>query len=339
MITRGHFIGEIIDELSAIAHQVESRCQLGLTDLNVYLENFFRDILNKTLGFDLRNLNDERSNEPGLDLGDEVTKKAFQITSQSTSAKVNNTLEKYSAWSVKPYEEVYILIIGRKQGSYTISNAFTGFDFKEKNIWDINTLCKKILDLPLDKLQGIYEYIKREVARVKIELEIPSPEGTFDTSISSYVESIPKPRFSDFSIFYAHNQKNYEDCDVSIEDIKKDFILLSKELAKLPRITREFLAFLLERRDLKKNHHSNIRFNDDRLRRICRYSDLDGELRLLSDHGMLDFNEPDEFGESPYVRVFVKKVSEGFLQDFIEFVEVNKIGYQKPIVNLDFSIF
>lgn len=34
MITRGHYIGQIIDELTAVSHQVESRAGLQLYDLN-----------------------------------------------------------------------------------------------------------------------------------------------------------------------------------------------------------------------------------------------------------------------------------------------------------------
>ena len=46
MITRGHLIGEIVDGLTSISQQVSTRCQLGLTDLNRYLEDFFKDYLN-----------------------------------------------------------------------------------------------------------------------------------------------------------------------------------------------------------------------------------------------------------------------------------------------------
>jgi hypothetical protein len=38
MITRGHFIGEIVDELSSVANQIASRSKLGLLDLNVFSE-------------------------------------------------------------------------------------------------------------------------------------------------------------------------------------------------------------------------------------------------------------------------------------------------------------
>ncbi|WP_180834574.1 SMEK domain-containing protein, partial [Vibrio parahaemolyticus] len=56
MITRGHLIGEIVDGLTSISQQVSTRCQLGLTDLNRYLEDFFKDYLNEALSLSLVNL-------------------------------------------------------------------------------------------------------------------------------------------------------------------------------------------------------------------------------------------------------------------------------------------
>ena len=62
MPSRGVFIGQIIDDLDAIFNQVRRRCELGRTDLNSLLENFFRDILNLTFNTNLVNLNARRSN-------------------------------------------------------------------------------------------------------------------------------------------------------------------------------------------------------------------------------------------------------------------------------------
>lgn len=71
MLTRGYFIGEIVDEMANLAGQVRMRNALHLFDLTVATENYFRDFLNIALSANLKNLNAERSNEPGLDLGDE----------------------------------------------------------------------------------------------------------------------------------------------------------------------------------------------------------------------------------------------------------------------------
>ncbi|MBD2694645.1 SMEK domain-containing protein [Anabaena catenula] len=368
MITRGYFIGEIIDELANIANQVDNRCKLGLTDLNKYLEDFFKEILNILLDIRLENLNIERSNAPGLDLGNSLKGIAFQIASEKTSTKINHTLKTVLKTvldkKIKEYDEIYILIIGYKQNSYTEDKELWGkFNFKDENIWDINTLCKKAIELPLDTLQSIHKYIKQEVVRVKIELEIPNQEGEFATNIKNYIEAIAKPKFNEnqLKVYYEYhinklkNEGLEADDYYTFDDIKQAFDFLAKELAKLPRITREFYAFLLERRDENSEEggsRSYCRFNEDRLRRICRYSDIDGEIRLLKKHEFLSWDEPVPiYGEyhigltESFYRIHIPGdyksfiYIESFIPDFMDFVEKNNIGYQKPIVNLNFSDF
>ncbi len=363
MITRGYFIGEIIDELANIANQVDNRCKLGLTDLNKYLEDFFKEILNILLDIHLENLNNERSNAPGLDLGDPLKKIAFQITSEKTSTKINDTLKTILDNDIKEYSDIYILIIGNKQKSYTEDQElWKKFNFKKENIWDINTICKKAIELPLDSLQSIHQYIKKEVVRVKIELEIPNQEGEFSTIIKNYIEPIAKPKLNENALkfYYKYhinkfkNEGGKEEDYYSINDIKQAFYFLAKELAKLPRITREFYAFLLERRDENFLDTSTIffyRFNGDRLRRICGYPDIDGEIRLLTKHEFIYWDSPvpieEEYftgwTESSYrIRIpsdYKSYTYENFIVDLVDFIENKNIGYQKPIVNLDFSDF
>ncbi|MEK2099206.1 SMEK domain-containing protein [Vibrio parahaemolyticus] len=95
MITRGYYIGQIIDELSSISEKVKNRGKLGLTDIHVHLEDFYRDILNITLGLNLENLNKERTNSPGLDLGDEVEGIAFQVTGTKSIRLLKRQLTMY----------------------------------------------------------------------------------------------------------------------------------------------------------------------------------------------------------------------------------------------------
>lgn len=344
MITRGYFIGEIIDELAALAHQVENRCALSLTDLNIFLENFFKEVLNQIMNLNLVNLNAERNNEPGIDLGDKVSKIAFQITSQKTSAKINETISTIIENQIKDYEKFFILVIGHKQKSYSLNHEHCKkISFAERNIWDINKICKMVIDLSIDVLQNLHSYIKQEVARIKIELEIPDPEGNYPTSVLDYVESIPKPLMSDFKVYHSFHKTKHPEWKLTLEDVKADFIKFCSELAKLPRITREFYSFLLERKD--EGFHERMgsrpffRFNDDRLRRICQYRDIDGEIRLLNEHGFIDINEPDDHLECPYLIIFALGKSDYFLFDLVVFVEETKVRLQNPIVHLDFSSF
>lgn len=351
MITRGYLIGEIVDGLTTISQQVSTRCQLGLTDLNRYLEDFFKDYLNEALSLSLTNLNDQRSNEPGLDLGNEEKSIAFQVTSSKTSEKVNNTLRVVSRGGSK-FEEIVVLIIGSKQSSYTLDRTLCDkLRFAEKQIWDVDDLCRKTISLPLDRLQAIYELIRRNLTRVRIELEIPDEDGKFATPIDAYVEKIPKPKLSDFKKYHKYHSQGGGAYEHSLEEIGKHFKKFSMELSQLPRITREFYAFLLERREKDENitpnrmgYSESLWFNYNKLKRICSFPDLDGELTLLGEHGFVDIIEPMEHNESPFVRIFVPiKMEglwvEGFIYELVGYIEAKGIGYRKPIVSLDFGGF
>ncbi|CUR45446.1 hypothetical protein Q668_05740 [Alcanivorax sp. PN-3] len=119
------------------------------------------------------------------------------------------------------------------------------------------------------------------------------------------------------------------------KEVKEHFREFSRELAQLPRITREFYAFLLERRekDDKKTpggcgFYENLWFNYNKLKRVCRFPDLDNELVLLDEHGFLDIEESMEHNESPFVRIFVPIKVDGFIYELIEYIEAKDIGFK-----------
>jgi hypothetical protein len=341
MITKGHFIGEIIDDLASIAYQVDNRCKMGWTDLNRLLEDFFKEILNLTLNVNLINLNQERFNAPGLDLADTLASIGFQITSQRTSAKINDTLKALTADQLQAYSKIRVLVIGTKQGSYTLSpDLCAKAHFSESDIWDINDICKRSLDVPLDRLQSIYEYVRGAMARVTIELETPNAEGKFPTSIGDYMEVAPAPKLSDFARYHQFHQTQHPDYEFDLKEIRADFAELIARLRRLPRITREFYAMLLEHRDEHQKHHllSSFSLNYDRLERMCSYPDMAGELRLLESEGLAQI-EPQDDGNSAYVRVGVRGKSDNFHYELVEYIEERRLGFNRSIVSLDFTAF
>ncbi len=344
MITRGYFIGQIIDELTAVSHQVKSRSGLQLFDLNRYLEDFFKDILNIVYGYKLKNLNEDRSNNPGLDLGDEGAKVAFQVTSTKTSDKINKTLEK-AAGQLGKFPTIYVLILQEKQGSYSGLDADLAkpFGFKaEEHILDIQDVLKLVLSLPIDRLQQLFDMVNKEVARVKIELEVPDKNGKYQTNIDSYIEQIPRERFEGIGSYYKHllemAEREKSSYDVSEEDVGKDFKKIIKKLKSLPRISRQFYAFLLDRGEW---HDTNRFINADYLDRICKFPDMEGELRLLTTADLCWWQEPDEHGQSATWRIATVQRSKSyeFTWEFMDFLKQKKVSLEKVIVSLDFSDF
>ena len=338
MITRGYYIGQIIDELSSISEKVKNRGKLGLTDIHVHLEDFYRDILNITLGLNLENLNKERTNSPGLDLGDEVEGIAFQVTGTKSSKKINKTLEK-AVNDVSKFPNIKVLTLQSKQSSYSIdANLAKPFGFTEEDVWDVNNVLNEIMYLEIDKLQELSELITKELARVKIELEIPDKDGKYQTNIDKYVENIPKARFSGASSYFEFHSSKPEEFDLTKSEVEADLKLLIGTLKKLPRITRQFYAMIYSRSEWGDTEKY---INQDYLERICSFPDMEGELRLLTEAGLCFWSEPDEHGQSATFQIrFPKKSnSDYFSFEFNEFVEANNLNLNNVLVTLDFSNF
>nr|WP_254217508.1 SMEK domain-containing protein [Burkholderia multivorans] len=343
LITRGYFIGQVIDELTAVSHQVQSRAGLQLYDLNRYLEDFLKDILNIVLDCNLKNLNEERSNNPGLDLGDDKKGIAFQVTSTKSSEKVNKTLDNAIDHKAT-FPTIYVLILGAKQGSYTLDPELAKpFGFTaEEHIWDMEDVLKKVMSLPINRLQDLHDLVSKEVARVKIELEVPDKHGKYQTNLDSYIEQIPWERFEGISSYYKflkeYAEENSDTYEVEEVEIGKDFKKFIKSLKRLPRITRQFYSFLLQRGEWDETRKF---INNDYLRRVCNFPDLDGELRLLTDAELCWFREPDEHGESATWRIETVSRSKSyeFTLEFMEFIKKKDISLDKVLVSLDFSDF
>ncbi|MBY2941845.1 SMEK domain-containing protein [Rhizobium leguminosarum] len=343
MLTRGYFIGEIVDALTDIGVQVLTRGRLGLLELNRYAEDFFKTVLNDLLSLSLRNLNQDRVNAPGLDLADDVAGVAFQITADKSSAKVNDMLRKLSASQVSKYSTIYMLVISGKQGSYSLDKKQCAkANFKEKNIWDMDDLCKLCMDLPLETLHRLYAYVRAEVTKVKIDLEIPDSDGIYPTNISDYIEALPKPRFSKSRLFNSHLKKaGYEEKRASTLATLQKF---SNDLSKLPRMTREFFVVMIERRERDERRRlgedAHIKINFDALERIAsRHPDLKGELRLLQNYDFASLDEATDFDQSSHWILKIPGVSSDYLVELVKFAETNNVSLSKALVSLDFGQF
>ena len=187
VITRGYYIGSIIDNLSQISMQIQTRAGLNLTDLNIYLENFCKELLNHIYSINLINLNEDRSNEAGVDLGDAASKIAYQITSTKTLDKIKHTVDQ-SLTHKDTYSDFFVLILQPKQRSYSIkeyANAVT-LNFTEKNILDFNDLSRDIVNLDLSKLEKFFNLVTKETSKILIDLEIPNIDGTYNTNLDQY---------------------------------------------------------------------------------------------------------------------------------------------------------
>jgi len=347
MITRGHYIGEVIDEFSTISQQVAMRNRLGFTDLTVFAENFFRDVLNAIQGGSLKNLNENRSNEPGLDLGDAEAKLGVQVTSTASAAKVRHTLTKITSEQRLKFAKIVILVVGKRQGSYTlVDDIFRDFSFADENVWDVNTLARMAVGLQIDALQKLHGIVRAESARLKVELEVPSEDGKYPTSGFDKWEHVPKPKIGDGEAFISYWEAQIGDPigAAGKEDTRNKLADLGNRLSRLPRITREFLVMLYERREPEKA----TRFKDpmwsrlvlNKAARLYRGEDFRGELDILAHEQfvMIDGDDPGDCGP-PEIGIRLP-IGDSHLRDgFLDFVLSKNLDLRKVLGDVDLSAF
>ncbi|WP_148114283.1 SMEK domain-containing protein, partial [Trichormus variabilis] len=153
----------IIELMSRFVFQVNDSTAMSRTDINKASETILRHLLAEVYDYtELKNLNSEKNNYPGIDLGDEKARVAIQITSTSDNEKIKDTLRKFVKYKLyEKYDKLIIYILTEKQGSYTgsghkdiIQDRFT-FD-KDKDIIDRQDIIKEVANLQdIEKVRRI----------------------------------------------------------------------------------------------------------------------------------------------------------------------------------------
>lgn len=165
-MNRSDLFKGITHYLTHLRMQVEHLNSLNLQDDNVHAENFFRDMLNLALGYDLKNINIVEKNARAIDLGDEVQRVAIQVTSTSDLEKIKHTHGGFvKAGLDSKYKRLVVLIIGEKKAYRENSLGGNGvFNMSlEDDVWGMTELIRKVGDLPLDKLEQCLGFLRSEL--------------------------------------------------------------------------------------------------------------------------------------------------------------------------------
>lgn len=341
MSSRGFFLGKIIDDLDAISSQVKQRCKLQQTDLNRVLEDFFKELLNLVYNVNLRNLNKDRVNEPGLDLGDATSpyKIAFQITSQTGASKINKTLEKVTQEHLSTYDKIFVFVIGKRQKTYSLNTELTKkCSFSEKNIIGITEICRKIMDLDVETIRSIQVKLAEEQRRIRIELE-PEIDGKFETNISDLIESRPSVKRSDASILANH--ESTEGLFASVSEAAAALNGFIDQLQKLPRMAREFFGWLIDNSEQRLGLGScGSQVNADYVEKVHKDSlSLMADIRLLTAWGFIDHDQ-DESHKSGYFRIFFPGGGNTvLLKAFMYLVDHEQLSVSSMFATMNFTPF
>ncbi|MDA8746290.1 SMEK domain-containing protein, partial [Rubripirellula amarantea] len=131
-----------------------------------------------------------QQNFPAIDLGDEDSKQAFQITTEKAGSKIQKTVDTYLKHGLaERYGHLRILLIGQKQTGYKSVKVPDGVDFDpETDILDLRDLLHAIEKQDTEKLHALATIIGEEIAAPRYENDelvqvdlgrIPSSAGRF----------------------------------------------------------------------------------------------------------------------------------------------------------------
>ena len=158
-----NILNRISELMSIFVTQIKSENAMGMTDINRVSEDVLIPLFSEIYGHkDLRNLNvSEGPNFPAIDLGDKESRIAYQITSESSSEKINDTLRTFVKYGqYKEYNRLIIYILTEKQKLYQgqrfgeiVQDKFT-FN-KETDILDYRDLLKKISGFSLEQSRKV----------------------------------------------------------------------------------------------------------------------------------------------------------------------------------------
>ena len=150
----------IEEELAKLKVLINTDNDLNLKDKNIFLEDEIAYLLNYIYDINLVNTNFEISNYPAIDLKDEVNRVAVQVTTNTALNKIQTTLDNFfDNGFEKKFDKLLIVVFDEKKYRGSV-NLKKKFDFNDKkHVITYTKLIKIIKNLPLSKLEAIYNYI------------------------------------------------------------------------------------------------------------------------------------------------------------------------------------
>ncbi|MGJ1485983.1 SMEK domain-containing protein [Sphingobacterium multivorum] len=169
MDNKEKYIKLITRRLTHLKTEVTILNALNLTDINVFAENFYRDLF-RFLGYSFTNTNFDSNNYAFIDLIDHEGKIAIQVTSQNDSGKIKEAIEGFYSKSENKGYKLRLMLISKEAKEY--KTPF-GHDFKHKeDVLDITKLLAIINDMSdLDQVKKIAEFLDKHIIPERTKTE------------------------------------------------------------------------------------------------------------------------------------------------------------------------
>lgn len=190
---------QLREVISRLMTEIDLATKQGRLDLNLISEDAWIPILKEVYQCpNLVNLNRKHKNFPGIDLGDEQDRVAFQVTSSTDIEKVKSTLEQFKKRNYKnTFDELYIFTLRSKQKSYSqeaidkIVGDHIRFDAKE-HIIDPGDILAAITGLRLPAQERMLQEFHTILGDVEASVQdLNAPENAPYILVSNLIEVTP----------------------------------------------------------------------------------------------------------------------------------------------------
>lgn len=195
-MNRDIYVTKIKTLLNILKGEIKDSGKLSLLDINVHVEDFYRDLLNLVYGWQLKNMNQWNQNAAGGDLWFEDGKVVIQVSSTSTKEKIQSSIDKLSAEQFAGYRFKFLRIDGdviklRKELYNTHDDIV--FD-PSTDIIDISSLIKEITHLQIDSLRQVFELCVKEIVPLDTPKVTESDLAIVVKSLTANVKDWTKER-------------------------------------------------------------------------------------------------------------------------------------------------
>jgi len=186
-MTRQELLQRSSTLLGRFAHEVKVANAMGLFDINTITEDFLIPVFKIAFDCpDLCNQNRIQMNFPAIDLGCKTSRISIQITSDSSSSKVCETLKKFESHNLgKDFDRLYVFVITERQRSYgsqkliEMANTLSIQFNPSIDILDVQDLAKKLNQLTNEQLECINTHLEEEFRQADTSLKFRSNLDAF----------------------------------------------------------------------------------------------------------------------------------------------------------------
>ncbi|MBF7047300.1 SMEK domain-containing protein [Campylobacter volucris] len=178
-------IVKIIQWFSELSSRIKLNNKLNLTDINIYCENDLLQILNIIYGWELCNANERYANAKAIDLIDDKNCIAIQITSDTSTKKIKDTINKFRETEFSNYK--FYMFYLTDDLSVNIKKNISQSNIKSLCFSDL------IRELHFDSLKA-QKFITKITEKTIIEkfkdyLKYPN-QWSFDSNLNMYYNNI-----------------------------------------------------------------------------------------------------------------------------------------------------